>query len=122
MSSTFKSLQGRFAYKWFGYALLVGYFAALSPLWIVPLLISRFVKNPNGWSYAASLLGLVSCVAAFWFSRISAHYMAIENQTFRVAFLRTFLPVLTNLSFMPVVGGYLEGLIAKHSSDPRVSE
>jgi hypothetical protein len=94
------------------------YLLLLSPLWGSSLLIYFFVSRAD-WSSGLLGLTILSCAAAaWWFSRITVHYMVDGRQSFGIAFQNTFYPVAAKLAFLPVVGGFFARIIEGKKPSP----
>jgi hypothetical protein len=120
MGDIFKGFQRRFAHVFFQRVVMAVYFAGLSPLWIAPLLLARHSGKNDPWLLLTILFGAGSVAFSWWFSKITAFHMVEENQSFRIAFLSTFLPVITTLSFLPLVGGVFERVLISRKANPFV--
>ena len=97
---------------------MLAYVAMSGPLWGGVLLWYVFVSRTEE---VLGLLGFtftVCLVVAWWFSRITAHHMAIEGQSFKPAFQNTFYPVIMKLAFLPGIGSYFARLLEKKKGDP----
>ena len=95
----------------------VTYIFMLAPIWGTGVLCYLYVPLPS-WVkglIVLSILGLIC--AAWWFSRITGHYMVIENMSFKTAFQHTFYPVLLQLSFLPFIGDLFESILDSKKED-----
>jgi hypothetical protein len=116
--SLFETLRTAYAVRFFSVVLMLLYLVMLAPLWGGIILLRLFVSRGDLVTTLVGFTILFSALAAGWFSRITAHHMAIDGQPFPLAFKSTFYPVAMKLSFLPVVGGYFERILAGKKPNP----
>jgi hypothetical protein len=116
--SLFDTLRTAYAVRCFSVVVMLLYLAILSPLWGSVLLWLLFVSTSDAVMTLFAFTVVLSVVPAWWFSRITAHHMAVDGQSFNLAFQSTFYPVAMKLSFLPVVGGYFERILQGKKPNP----
>ncbi|MDR0353513.1 MAG: hypothetical protein LBI02_09275 [Opitutaceae bacterium] len=92
--------------------------ATLSPLWGGALIICLFVEDANWTDRFAGTAIILSTAASWRFAKITAHHMAIENMSFKMAAKYTFYPVLMKLSFIPGAGPLFERFLKPKNRNP----
>ena len=116
--SLFESFRAAYAVRFFGFVVMLLYLAMLAPIWGSAVLWVLFVSRSDFVITIVAFTVLPSVAAAGWYSRITAHYMAIEGQSFKMAFQSTLYPVAMKLSFLPLVGGCFERILSGRKSNP----
>jgi hypothetical protein len=101
--------KSSFAFSYFQKVTMLCYFLLLIPVW-GPGVAYYLVASPT----SKSVISLICCCVAasvagsWWYSRITAHHMTVEGLFFKEAAEHTFWPLLAKLTFLPLVGGFLQ--------------
>ena len=106
------------AERFFQKLVMLLYFCMLAPFWGTALLYRLYIADAN--STGNTVLGLTIFGAGFmswWFSKITAHYMAVECHPFKLAFKQTFYPVVMKLAFLPFIGSCCEHFLNGKKND-----